>query len=87
MPARPDVGELDPPVRTLMGPGPSPVHPRVLKAMSTPLVGHLDPSFIELMDETQELLRYAFGTDNEWTIPRDGLGRDGGRHREPRRTR
>jgi alanine-glyoxylate transaminase/serine-glyoxylate transaminase/serine-pyruvate transaminase len=70
----PDVGELTPPQRTLMGPGPSPVHPRVLKAMSTPLVGHLDPSFIEIMDETQELLRYAFQTDNKWTIPVSGTG-------------
>jgi len=70
----PDVGELNPPQRTLMGPGPSPVHPRVLRAMSTPLVGHLDPSFVDIMDETQELLRYAFQTDNEWTIPVSGTG-------------
>ncbi|MDH5019733.1 pyridoxal-phosphate-dependent aminotransferase family protein [Halobacterium rubrum] len=70
----PDVGELSPPQRTLMGPGPSPVHPRVLKAMSTPLVGHLDPSFVEIMDETQELLRYTFQTDNQWTIPVSGTG-------------
>ncbi|MCU4975447.1 alanine--glyoxylate aminotransferase family protein [Halobacteria archaeon AArc-m2/3/4] len=70
----PDVGELRPPDRTLMGPGPSDVHPRVLKAMSTPLVGHLDPSFIEIMDEVQELMRYAFRTDNRWTIPVSGTG-------------
>jgi alanine-glyoxylate transaminase/serine-glyoxylate transaminase/serine-pyruvate transaminase len=70
----PDVGELTPPDRTLMGPGPSDVHPRVLRAMSTPLVGHLDPSFVDLMDETQTLLRYAFQTDNEWTIPVSGTG-------------
>jgi len=57
-----------------MGPGPSEVHPRVLRAMSTPLVGHLDPSFVELMDEVQELLRYTFRTDNEWTIPVSGTG-------------
>ncbi|WP_433624099.1 pyridoxal-phosphate-dependent aminotransferase family protein [Halomicrococcus sp. NG-SE-24] len=71
---RPDVGELTPPDRTLMGPGPSEVHPRVLRAMSTPLVGHLDPSFVEIMDEVQELLRYAFRTDNKWTIPVSGTG-------------
>ena len=71
---RPDVGELDPPERTLMGPGPSPVHPRVLRAMTAPVVGHLDPAFLEVMDETQELLRYVFGTDNEWTIPVSGTG-------------
>jgi len=70
----PDVGELTPPDRTLMGPGPSDVHPRVLKAMSTPLVGHLDPSFIEIMNEVQELLRYTFRTDNKWTIPVSGTG-------------
>ncbi|WP_135534327.1 pyridoxal-phosphate-dependent aminotransferase family protein [Halostella pelagica] len=70
----PEVGELTPPDRTLMGPGPSDVHPRVLRAMSTPLVGHLDPSFIELMNEVQELLRYTFRTDNQWTIPVSGTG-------------
>ncbi|WP_277552633.1 pyridoxal-phosphate-dependent aminotransferase family protein [Halobaculum limi] len=70
----PSVGELTPPPRTLMGPGPSDVHPRVLRAMSTPLVGHLDPSFIEIMDETQDLLRYTFRTDNQWTIPVSGTG-------------
>jgi len=70
----PDVGELSVPDRTLMGPGPSDVHPRVLRAMSTPLVGHLDPSFVEIMDEVQELLRYTFRTDNQWTIPVSGTG-------------
>jgi len=70
----PEVGELTPPDRTLMGPGPSDVHPRVLRAMSTPLVGHLDPSFVEIMDEVQELLRYTFRTDNQWTIPVSGTG-------------
>lgn len=70
----PAVDELTPPVRTLMGPGPSDVHPRVLRAMGTPLVGHLDPTFIDLMDEVQELLRYAFQTENRWTIPVSGTG-------------
>ena len=70
----PEVGELAPPDRTLMGPGPSDIHPRVLRAMSTPLVGHLDPSFVEMMDEVQELLRYTFRTDNKWTIPVSGTG-------------
>jgi alanine-glyoxylate transaminase/serine-glyoxylate transaminase/serine-pyruvate transaminase len=70
----PDVDELTPPERTLMGPGPSDVHPRVLRAMSTPLVGHLDPSFVEIMNEVQELLRYTFRTDNQWTIPVSGTG-------------
>ncbi|MFP8891659.1 pyridoxal-phosphate-dependent aminotransferase family protein [Natrialbaceae archaeon A-CW2] len=70
----PDVGELTPPNRTLMGPGPSDVNPRVLRAMSTPLVGHLDPSFIEIMNDVQDLLRYTFRTDNQWTIPVSGTG-------------
>ncbi|WP_380675728.1 pyridoxal-phosphate-dependent aminotransferase family protein [Salinigranum sp. GCM10025319] len=74
MDGAPDAGELTPPDRTLMGPGPSDVHPRVLRAMSTPLVGHLDPAFVEIMDEVQELLRYVFRTDNEWTIPVSGTG-------------
>jgi alanine-glyoxylate transaminase/serine-glyoxylate transaminase/serine-pyruvate transaminase len=74
MSEKPTVGELAPPDRTLMGPGPSEVHPRVLRAMSTPMVGHLDPSFVEFMDEVQELLRYTFRTDNQWTIPVSGTG-------------
>ncbi|GKZ12658.1 alanine--glyoxylate aminotransferase [Haladaptatus sp. T7] len=57
-----------------MGPGPSEVHPRVLRAMSTPLVGHLDPSFIDIMNEVQDLLRYTFRTENQWTIPVSGTG-------------
>ncbi|WP_227354474.1 pyridoxal-phosphate-dependent aminotransferase family protein [Haladaptatus salinisoli] len=71
---KPTVGELTPPNRTLLGPGPSEVHPRVLRAMSTPLVGHLDPTFVDIMDEVQALLRYAFRTNNEWTIPVSGTG-------------
>lgn len=71
---RPRVGELAPPDRLLMGPGPSEVHPRVLRAMSTPLVGHLDPTFIDIMDDVQDLLRYTFRTENKWTIPVSGTG-------------
>ncbi len=74
LPEPPEIDELTPPNRTLMGPGPSDVHPRVLRAMSTPLVGHLDPSFIEVMNDVQELLRYTFRTDNKWTIPVSGTG-------------
>jgi alanine-glyoxylate transaminase/serine-glyoxylate transaminase/serine-pyruvate transaminase len=51
-----------------MGPGPSDVHPRVLEAMSRPTIGHLDPEFIRMMDETKELVRYAFKTSNEMTM-------------------
>lgn len=57
-----------------MGPGPSDVHPRVLQAMSTPLVGHLDPVFLDIMNEVQDLLRYTFRTENRWTIPVSGTG-------------
>jgi len=69
--------ELIPPNRTLLGPGPSNVDPRVLKAMSSPLVGHLDPYFLELMDETMELLRYVFKTKNRLCIPISGTGSAG----------
>jgi len=62
------------PPRILLGPGPSMVDPRVLQAMAKPLVGHLDPIFLRLMDDTQDLLRYVFGTQNQLTIPISGTG-------------
>src|SRR5215510_7955558 len=70
-------GELTPSARILLGPGPSNVHPRVLKALSTPLVGHLDPEFIRLMDETKDLLRFVFQTENTLTLPISGTGSAG----------
>ncbi len=69
--------DLNTPKRILMGPGPSNVHPRVLKAMATPLVGHLDPEFLQIMNETQELLRKLFKTENRLTIPVSGTGSAG----------
>jgi alanine-glyoxylate transaminase/serine-glyoxylate transaminase/serine-pyruvate transaminase len=60
-----------------MGPGPSNVHPRVLRAMSTPLVGHLDPEFISIMNDVQALLRKLFKTENRMTIPMSGTGSSG----------
>jgi alanine-glyoxylate transaminase/serine-glyoxylate transaminase/serine-pyruvate transaminase len=57
-----------------MGPGPSNVHPRVLEAMARPTIGHLDPKFIELMDEVKEFLKYAFQTKNEVTFAVSGPG-------------
>ena len=60
-----------------MGPGPSDVDPRVLKALGTPLVGHLDPEFATLMDETQDLLRYVFQTENRLTLAISGTGTAG----------
>ncbi len=70
-------GDLNPPVRTLLGPGPSNVHPRVLRAMATPVIGHLDPKFLELMDETMELLRFIFQTLNAITFALPGTGSAG----------
>lgn len=66
-----------PPVRTLMGPGPSDVSPRVLAASSRPTIGHLDPLFVGLMDDVKGLLQYAFQTKNELTIPLSAPGSAG----------
>ena len=66
--------ELQVSSRLLLGPGPSNVHPRVLKAMATPLIGHLDPEFLQIMNETMELLRWLFRTENQLTIPMSGTG-------------
>lgn len=72
-----DFRDLDPGERLLMGPGPSDVPPRVLRAMSAPCIGHLDPSFLSVMDETQRLLRFLFQTENALTIPVSGTGSAG----------
>ncbi|HVN84886.1 MAG TPA: alanine--glyoxylate aminotransferase family protein [Candidatus Binatia bacterium] len=66
-----------PPTRLLLGPGPSMVHPRTLRALSMPLVGHLDPAFLEIMEESKRLLRSLFQTQNELTIPISGTGSAG----------
>ena len=66
--------ELQNPPRILLGPGPSMVHHRVLRAMASPLVGHLDPYFLEIMERTQDLLRMVFETQNRLTIPISGTG-------------
>ena len=60
-----------------MGPGPSDVHPRILSAMARPTIGHLDPAFIEMMDEVKEMLKYAFVTENELTMPISAPGSAG----------
>lgn len=70
-------GQLNPPPRLLLGPGPSDVHPRVLTAMATPLLGHLDPFFLTLMNETQEMLKQAFRTRNALTFPVSATGMAG----------
>jgi len=66
-----------PPRRTLMGPGPSDVEPRVLEALSRPTVGHLDPLFIQMMDEVKQMLQTAFQTQNELTFPVSAPGSAG----------
>ncbi len=66
-----------PPQRTLMGPGPSDVSPRVLGALARPTIGHLDPLFVQLMDEIKTLLQYAFQTENALTLPVSAPGSAG----------
>lgn len=71
------VASFNPPARTLMGPGPSDVHPRVLAAAARPTIGHLDPAFIGMMDEVKSLLQYAFRTTHELTLPVSAPGSAG----------
>ena len=66
-----------PPERHLMGPGPSDVAPAVLAALAKPLIGHLDPAFVTLMDELKAMLREVFATQNELTFPVSGTGSAG----------
>lgn len=68
---------FNPPVRTLMGPGPSDVHPRVLAAMARPTIGHLDPAFVCMMEEIKAMLQYAFQTQNAFTYPVSAPGSAG----------
>jgi len=68
---------FNPPPRTLLGPGPADVHPRVLEALSRPTIGHLDPRFVAMMDELKDLLRYAFRTRNALTMPVSAPGSAG----------
>lgn len=71
------ISSFHPPLRTLMGPGPSDVNPRVLAAMARPTIGHLDPAFIGMMDEIKQLLQYAFQTENALTMPVSAPGSAG----------
>jgi alanine-glyoxylate transaminase/serine-glyoxylate transaminase/serine-pyruvate transaminase len=70
----PKIGPFHPPRRTLMGPGPSDVPRRILDAMARPTIGHLDPAFQAMMEETKTLLRYVFQTENKLTFPVSGPG-------------
>jgi alanine-glyoxylate transaminase/serine-glyoxylate transaminase/serine-pyruvate transaminase len=69
--------DLNVPPRILLGPGPSNVHPRVYQAMMAPILGHLDPDFLHIMDETKDLLRAVFRTENEETMAISGTGSAG----------
>ena len=72
------IKSFHPPQRILMGPGPSDVSARVLAAMARPTIGHLDPVFVSMMDEMKTLLKYAFRTENELTMPVSAPGSAGG---------
>jgi alanine-glyoxylate transaminase / serine-glyoxylate transaminase / serine-pyruvate transaminase len=74
MPAAP---KANPPKRTLLGPGPSPVNPRVLEALSLPVIGHLDPAFLKIMDQNMVMLRELFQTKNRLALPMSGTGSAG----------
>ena len=71
------ITSFNPPVRTLMGPGPSDIHPRVSSAMARPCIGHLDPAFVGMMDEVKTMLQHAFQTRNQLTIPISAPGSAG----------
>ena len=70
-------GDLNPPPRLLMGPGPVEADPRVLRAMSMPLLGQFDPAFTAYMNEVMGLYRQVFQTENRWTFLVDGTARAG----------
>ncbi len=69
--------ELQTPLRTIMTPGPVEADPRVLRAMSTPILGQFDPAFTQIMNETMDMLRQVFQTENQWAFPIDGTSRSG----------
>lgn len=71
------ISSFHPPSRMLMGPGPSDIHSRVLQALGRPVIGHLDPEFVTMMDEVKVLLHYAFQTKNELTLPISAPGSAG----------
>jgi alanine-glyoxylate transaminase / serine-glyoxylate transaminase / serine-pyruvate transaminase len=71
------IGELNPPTRLLMTPGPSSIDPRVYRALASPIVGHMDPWFRGCMDETQSLMRQIFQTENRVTFPLSASGSGG----------
>ncbi len=77
MPALPAFTDLDPAPRILLGPGPSMIPPRVLRALATPATGHLDPDFLAILDDVRHLLQFVFQTQNELTLAVPGTGTAG----------
>ena len=77
MPALPTLTDLDPAPRVLLGPGPSMIPPRVLRALATPATGHLDPDFLAILDDVRRLLQFVFQTENELTLAVPGTGTAG----------
>ncbi|HLQ74232.1 MAG TPA: aminotransferase class V-fold PLP-dependent enzyme, partial [Bacillota bacterium] len=71
------IKEFNVPPRILMGPGPSDVDPSVLRAMATPMIGHMDGEFMKIMDEVMQMLRDVFETKNELTVAMSGTGSSG----------
>src|ERR687891_2767389 len=69
--------KITPPIRTLLGPGPSDIHPRVLAALARPTVGHMDPYYLKIMDELQSMLQQVFRTKNRMTMAISGTGSAG----------
>jgi alanine-glyoxylate transaminase/serine-glyoxylate transaminase/serine-pyruvate transaminase len=72
-----DFAPFDPPSRVLLGPGPGMPHPRVVRALSSPTLGHLDPLMLRVFAEEQDLLRFVFQTENAWTFALSGTGTAG----------
>src|SRR5687768_18440063 len=73
----PSTPAFNPPSRILMGPGPSGANPRVVRAMSAPLLGHLDPEFLRIMDNCRAMLRQVMRTKNDVTLATPGTGTSG----------
>lgn len=72
-----DIAPITPPQRVLLGPGPSDVSPRVLAAMAAPTIGHLDPEYLKIMDETRSMIQAVYSTSNEMTLATSGTGSAG----------
>src|SRR5258708_20833174 len=73
----PKFTDLNSPTRILVGPGPGMTHPRVTRVLGAPTLGHLDPEFLKIYGEEQDLLRHVFQTKNEWTFALSGTGTAG----------